>query len=178
MTSGVNNIIRIAITGPESTGKSSLAKKLAGHFGTVWVPEYARAYLDKLKRAYTERDLLKIAKGQINSEREIFETAKRMIFYDTELLVIKIWANHKYGRIHPWILSNYNKISYDLYLLTYPDLPWEYDPLRENPEKGNYFFSIFEKELIARKAKYKIIRGNHDERMIAAIDFIEKRLNF
>ena len=108
---------KIAITGPESTGKSTLARKLADHYKTVWVPEYARTYIDKLKRPYEQHDLAEIAKGQIFYEKDLIQKASEYLFCDTELTVIKIWSEYKYGNIEPFLISEHNKSSYDLYLL-------------------------------------------------------------
>ena len=104
MEKDAGKIIRIAITGPESTGKSSLAAELASHYNTVFAPEYAREYLELRKGIYEEDDLVEIAKGQIKSEKEIERSASRILFCDTELLVIKLWATHKYKKVDPEIL--------------------------------------------------------------------------
>ncbi|MCD4681228.1 MAG: ATP-binding protein, partial [Bacteroidales bacterium] len=85
-------IKRIAITGPESTGKSQLAKKLAEHYNTVWVPEFAREYLNIINRPYGQADILDIAKGQVESEDRLANFAKKILFCDTEAIVTKIWS--------------------------------------------------------------------------------------
>jgi NadR type nicotinamide-nucleotide adenylyltransferase len=157
-------LIRIAITGPESTGKSTLAKQLADYYHTMWVPEYARKYLDQLNRPYDEKDLVKIATGQIQAEDEAELSANKFLFCDTELTVIKIWSLHKFGKADPFIISEDRKRSYDFYLLLDIDLPWEYDPQREHPEKRKYFFDWFEEELKAKGVDYKIIKGNQEKR--------------
>ncbi|MCD4735883.1 MAG: ATP-binding protein, partial [Bacteroidales bacterium] len=94
-------IYRIAITGPESTGKSRLSAQLAEHFNTVWAPEYAREYLQKIQRPYTQEDLLEIAKGQKRMHEKMMKFARNILFCDTEMLVIKIWSEFKYGNCHP-----------------------------------------------------------------------------
>ena len=96
---------KIAIVGPESTGKSTLAEGLAKHYQTVWVPEYARGYLNKLGRGYDQSDLIKIAQGQLGLEDECVNDAKRFLFCDTNLVVIKIWSDFKYGNCAPEILQ-------------------------------------------------------------------------
>lgn len=171
-----NHIFRIAITGPESTGKSTLAQQLAKHYNTIWVPEYARTYIDNLDRDYIESDLLKIAAGQLASEERMIENAKRLIFCDTELTVVKIWAESKYARVHPWILSKYHEISYDFYLLNNVDLHWKFDPQRENPQKGKYFFDRFERELQEKNALFEVVSGDEHIRLQNAIRIIDNRL--
>lgn len=167
------NLYRIAITGPESTGKSTIAATLASHYGTIWVPEYAREYLKNLKRSYVEADLLEIAKGQLAREKEFEHKAQQFLFCDTELLVLKIWSQYKYGNTHPYIHENLVRSHYDLYLLMDIDLPWEYDPQREHPDKGKYFFEWFENELKDLKANYQIVNGTKEERKKNAIKIVD-----
>lgn len=162
------SIKKIAITGPESTGKSTLAKKLAEHYDTLWVPEYARTYIDQLDRPYEQGDLNEITRGQILHEKELVSKAIKYLFCDTEMTVLKIWSEYKYGSVDPFILSEYEKSSYDLYLLLDVDLPWEYDPQRENPEQRGFFFNWFEKELKSKNLVYRIISGNTEERLANA----------
>ena len=166
-------VIRIAITGPESTGKSTLAKQLAEHYKTIWVPEFARSYIDQLYRQYEQSDLKEIAKRQISQGERLIENANTYLFFDSELTVIKIWSAYKYGSVDPYILSEYDKESYDLYLLLDIDLPWEKDPQREHPGKRAYFFNRFEKELVAKRVDFRIIRGNDNRRFLNAIEVID-----
>ncbi|MFW5872398.1 MAG: AAA family ATPase, partial [bacterium] len=105
--------IKIAIVGPESTGKSTLSKQLALYFKTAWVPEYARDYLNKLGRPYKQSDLLLIAQEQIALEEKAAANHE-MVFCDTNLLVIKIWSEFKYQSCHPWILKSIKERKYDL----------------------------------------------------------------
>ncbi len=176
MEKSSKNILRIAITGPESTGKTTLAKSLAQHYHTVWVPEYAREYLENLGREYVFYDLEEIAKGQIELEKQMLHNAKNILFADTELLVIKIWSIYKYGTYDSFILENILHNPYDLYLLTYPDLPWEYDPLREAPseEERKRIFDIYETELKKYNFNYCTIKEQGQKRINNAINCIEK----
>jgi nicotinamide riboside kinase len=97
---------RIAITGPESTGKSRLARDLALCFQDGFVPEYAREFIAGLNRPYAREDILEIAKGQLRQERDLARKARRFLFCDTELIVTKIWSLHKFGHCDPFILEN------------------------------------------------------------------------
>lgn len=170
-------IRKISITGPESTGKSTLAKLLANHYQTVWVPEYARSYIEQLDRPYGKDDLIAIAKGQIRLEEELSIKANDFLFCDTDLTVLKIWAEHKYGKLDPFIQREYEHRSYDLHLLLDVDLPWKYDPQRENPDKRKFFFDWFEQELVAKNANYHIISGDSKERLNNACLAIDGLLN-
>lgn len=166
-------IKKVAITGPESTGKSTLAEKLAWHYGTVWVPEYARQYLGELGRPYNRNDLVEIAVGQVKLEDNLRKKAKKLLFCDTDLLVISIWYRHYYGRLHALIADLLEHRSYDLYLLMDIDLPWRYDPMREHPHLRRHFFEWYERELISRNLPYRVIRGENWERLQSAIAAVD-----
>lgn len=159
---------KIIITGPESSGKTTLAQELAQHYQTVWVPEFSRDYLNKLNRDYDEDDLLEIAKGQVKREDEFIEQHNpNLLICDTSLLVIKVWSNVKYKRCHPWILKQLDHRPVDLYLLTYPDIPWEPDPLREHPQQRDMLFDIYQQELQAKT--HTVVRGSWEQRLQTAI---------
>lgn len=175
-TTKSSRTFKIAITGPESTGKSTLAEQLAAYYKTVWVPEYAREYIASIKRPYNYRDILHIAQSQLQKEEELLPKANQFLFCDTELIVTKVWSEHSYKGCDEWILQNINKHLYDLYLLCDVDLPWEYDPQREHPELREYFFSVYLKELKSRNFPFTIISGKKDIRLRKAIGSIEKKL--
>jgi len=166
-------IKRIAITGPESTGKTELAKSLAAHYNTVWVPEYARNYIEELKRPYTAEDILQIAKGQLNNEKTLISKANNVLFCDTELIVTKIWCEHKYKFCHPWISENINNHPYDFYLLCNIDLAWKIDKLSEHPHLRKYFFELYKSELASRNFPYAIINGNGKGRLHSGISAVD-----
>ena len=167
------NIKKIILTGPESTGKSTLAQQLAEHYQTVWIPEYARMYLDALPISYQEHDLLEIAKGQIEMENYLMQFANQYIFCDTNLIVMKVWSEYKYGTCHPWILKQLEERTYDCYILCGIDVPWEFDTLREHPEQREKLFEIYEKELIFYKKKYFKIEGSKEERLSNVLSYLE-----
>lgn len=166
------SIKKIAVVGPESTGKSALSKKLAAHFNTVWVPEYAREYLDRLGQVYQQEDLLEIAKGQVENEDKLSQKANRLLICDTNLVVIKIWSDIKYGNCHEWIIREMNARNYDHHLLMNVDLPWEYDPYREHPYVRESLFKRYEDELINLGVDFTIIRGNYQERFKKAVEIV------
>lgn len=164
---------RIAIVGPECTGKTDLARFLADHYKTVWVPEFARTYLETLDRAYIKSDLLQIAKGQLMLEDSIAEQAHQFLFCDTNLIVVKIWSEFKYGSCDEAILKYMRARAYDLHLLTDVDLPWEDDPLREHPDKRQELFALYEAELKNNNIRYRKISGDFTARRAAAITAID-----
>lgn len=158
---------RIAVTGPESTGKSTLARDLARRLGAPWVPEFARYYLPQLDRPYEESDLLDMMQGQLRWEQNHSRYARYWLFCDTDPLVIKIWSLYKYGRCHPTIEQACQTHRYKLHLLCQPDLPWSPDPLRENPDMGERqeLYDFYKKELIALDAPFVEIGGNAVQRL-------------
>ncbi|MCK9219477.1 MAG: ATP-binding protein [Bacteroidales bacterium] len=166
-------IRKIAITGPESTGKSVLSEQLAKHYHTCWVPEYAREYLRQINRPYEEKDLVDIAKGQLKSEGNKQEMASDYLFCDTELIVIKIWSEVKYGRCHPWISEALASHAYDLYLLCDIDLPWQFDPLREHPNDRKFLFNLYFNELKNRNLPFLIVKGIGDDRLNSVVEKID-----
>lgn len=167
-------IKRIAVTGPESTGKSLIAEQLALHFDTVWVQEYAREYIGKLHRPYTLDDILEIAKGQYYKEEELIPAANKLIFSDTDFLVTRIWSEHKYKTCPGWISDKAKNHVYDLYLLMDIDLPWQPDPQREHPHMRKYFFDLYYSELKKSGFNFTVISGLGDTRLKNAIDAVEK----
>lgn len=169
-------IKKVAIIGPESTGKSTLSELLAKHYQTVWVPEFARTYIERLPGEYEEHDLLQIAKGQIAAEEEKLLIAQNnLLFCDTDLYVIKVWSEHKYNNCHPWILQQIATRRYDLYLLTDIDIPWQNDPQREHPEPAmrKYFYNIYLDIVIHSGVAWKNISGDYSARLSKAISEID-----
>jgi NadR type nicotinamide-nucleotide adenylyltransferase len=165
---------RVAIIGPECTGKSELSKFLAQHYKTEWVPEYARAYIDNLRRPYNQNDLITIAHGQLRLEDEYARDANTFLFCDTNLYVIKVWSMFKYGNCEKEILDQIANRRYDLYLLTYVDLPWEEDPLREHPTKRAELYNIYLNEMKNQSVPFVEIKGEREQRQATAIQAIEK----
>lgn len=172
--SRTNSMIKTAITGPESTGKSLLAEQLAECFNTVFVQEYAREYIGGLNRPYVYNDILEIAKGQLKRETALYNKANKIIFCDTEFLVTKIWSENAFEKCDEWIIQTVNNHRYDLYLLMNIDMPWEFDPLREHPDKREYFFNLYKKELTERAFPFEIISGIDENRLQNAVDVIKK----
>jgi NadR type nicotinamide-nucleotide adenylyltransferase len=170
--------LKIAITGPESTGKSMLAEQLAEHYHTLWVPEYAREYINNLDRPYNQEDILEIARGQIRSETLLCRQTKELLICDTELMVTKIWSEVKYGNCDPWILKKIIENRYDLFLLCDIDLPWEEDPQREHPNDREYLFSLYKEELTNRAFPFFVISGLGKKRFNNAIRVIETFFTF
>jgi NadR type nicotinamide-nucleotide adenylyltransferase len=168
---------RIAVTGPESTGKSELAKQLASHFHTLWVPEFAREYLSGLGRNYEFEDIAKIARQQLETENTMADQAGNLLFCDTDMLVTKIWSLYKFGKCDPWIEEKVKSHRYDLYLLCDIDLPWAEDPLREHPGQRKELFSLYVEEIKQLDVSYAVISGTGRSRVNSAILAVMKAFN-
>jgi NadR type nicotinamide-nucleotide adenylyltransferase len=162
---------RISLTGPESAGKSSLAAQLAAHYGTTFVPEYARAYLEENGSTYTLADLEAIARGQLATEDAAAALATNFLFCDTDLLVIKIWAENAFGTCPAWVLAELARPRYALTLLLAPDLPWAPDPLREHPDPAQrwHFYELYKAELMSRNWPFVEINGPPAQRLKLAL---------
>ncbi len=166
-------MIRISVTGPESTGKSWLAQRLAENYNTKWVPEFARKYLQEINRPYNFDDILVIAQKQFEQEN-LYSGNTGLLFCDTDFCVTSIWCKVKYGKCHPWITAQLEKDNYNLYLLCDIDLPWQYDPLREHPEMRKELFGMYQDLLEKHQFNYRIVGGNGEDRLQNAINFVDE----
>ena len=175
----METIKKIVVVGPESTGKSTLCEKLAAHYNTLWVPEYAREYLEKNGAEYTYDDLLTIAKGQIDLEEKLtahsFQLSAHSLFIDTDMYVMKVWAEFVFNKCHNWILNRIAERKYDLYLLCDVDLPWVEDALREYPDKKvrERLYRFYKDLMVNQSIPWCNISGNYEERFKKAVKFID-----
>ena len=164
---------KIAVVGPESTGKSTMSAYLAKHYNTVWVPEYARDYCAKLTEPCTWQDEINMFYGQLDLEAEMLPLANELLDCDTTFITVKIWSDYTFGRSPQEVLDKLSQHPYDLYLLLNIDLPWEEDPLRDFPHMREHFMEIWVKELQALNANYTLISGTGDERYADAVKAID-----
>lgn len=162
---------KIVVTGPESSGKSTLVIELSGALQAGYVKEVARAYIDRLARPYAEPDLVEIAKAQLEEEdqQELVSNGVGRLICDTDLLTIRIWSEEKYGRCDPWIVQQTEERHYDHWLLCKPDILWEPDPQRENPYDRDRLFHRYEALLLQMGKPFSVIEGHQDKRMRAAM---------
>lgn len=156
-------IKKIAIVGPESTGKSTLTSQLAKHYQTLWVPEYARYYCAALTKDCDLQDEVNMFHGQVALEQSILAIAEKdLIFCDTTFITVKIWSDEVFGHTPQVVLDALPKYHYDLYLLMDIDLPWQEDPLRDFPHKREHFMQIWHNELQSLNANYVVVGGLED----------------
>jgi NadR type nicotinamide-nucleotide adenylyltransferase len=172
-------VVVVTVTGSECTGKTTLARDLAGRFGTVWVPEFARDYVEA-RAAMTSLplgagDVEPIARGQIAAEDRGIAAASRLVVLDTDLMSTTVYARHYYGACPAWIEQAARDRRADLYLLCDIDVPWVADRARDRPHMREHMHALFVDALEALGARYMTIRGGWDERLataIAAVDVI------
>ena len=176
---------KIAIIGPESTGKSTLCEQLAEHYHTLWCPEYAREYLTKHGMMYTYNDLLTIAQGQVVLEDEYIQLAignwqlasNRIypLFIDTDMHVMKVWCEFVFGKCHQFILDQIVERKYDLYFLCNVDLPWTADELREYPdlETRQELYEIYKRIMTNQPVPWVEISGGSEERFETAVRTVD-----
>lgn len=170
-------MLKIALIGPESTGKTELAEKLARHFHTVWEPELAREYVENLDRDYTFDDVCEIARLQICIEKRYKQNNRRLkiVFFDTDLIITKVWFEYKYHTIPDFVQQRLNKKFIDFYLLLEPDLDWKPDSVREHGgDDRTYFFDWYKREIENLKTPYAIINGLNEKRFQNALKAINK----
>jgi len=169
-------IKKIAVVGPESTGKSTLSRQLAKHYNTVWVPEYAREYCEKLTAPCTWQDEINMFKGQLALESELLPKANKILICDTTFITVKIWSEYTFGKSPQEVLEELPRRTYDLYLLMDIDLPWEEDPLRDFPHEREYFMNVWRNELENLHANYVTVSGSDASRFKNAITYIDQYL--
>ena len=162
--------MRIVITGAESSGKSSLTQHLGKVFGLPYALEYARYYLEENGPEYDLEGLTKMSRLHLNYQQEKIPISAPCGIFDTDLINYKIWAEEVFGCCPAEISSGIEQESSHVYLLCKPDLPWEPDPLRENPDNLQHLYQCHLDEIIRLKRPYEEVGGSGRERMANAED--------
>ncbi len=176
-----SNLVKVVLFGPESTGKTTLSQQLAKYYNTVWVPEYAREYLQNKwnneRKTCEPSDLLPIAEGQIKLENALAKKASNILICDTDLLETKVYSEAYYLGYCDTTLEKYAlENTYEMYFLTYIDIPWEADDLRDKPNEREKMFLYFKETLEKYDRKFVILKGNKKERLNKAISYIDQLL--
>jgi NadR type nicotinamide-nucleotide adenylyltransferase len=167
--------IRIAVTGPESTGKTTLAMQLADHFHGLFIPEYARGYVENLPGHYSFEDVENIAKAQVEQYNSTKTSSEKIVFFDTWLIITKVWFNWVYQKTPDWLDEMIVNCPVDLFLVCQPDLPWEADPVRENGGENRIrLFELYLSELKHYGFAFVEIGGTDDVRLHNAVSAIQK----
>ena len=176
-----SNCIKVVLFGPESSGKTTLSGQLARYYNSVWVPEYAREYLQNKwnneRKTCESEDLLPIAVGQMKLENTLAQKTNTVLICDTDLLETKVYSEEYYSGTCDPLLEKYAlKNTYDLYFLTYIDTPWEADDLRDKPEERQEMFEAFEAALIKYNKPYVLLKGDKQTRLALATKHINQLL--
>jgi len=158
---------KFVLTGPESTGKTTLALRLASAFSIDMVEEAARNYLAEKQDGYVPEDVRIIAQIQKEAQAKAYSLGKSIVC-DTDLLTILIWQHDKFGHWDQNIYLEWKNNENSLYLLCAPDIPWVPDPLRENPDDRERLFQIHLDVLINHHKPFEIIYGSSDQRFFKA----------
>lgn len=164
-----SGMIRIAITGPESSGKTTLANLLGEKLSGTVFTEFARTYLENLDREYVKDDLDEICNGHLN---QFIESESSTQIIDTDFIVLKIWSEVKYGSVSKVISEAVDSEYFDLHILCTPDIPWEYDAQREHPNMREELFQIYRTELTSSEKNFIEVSGSLVERVKKSLEAI------
>lgn len=169
-------IKKVCFYGPESTGKSTMAKRLAEHYNTEWVPEVAREIVSN--NDFTIDDIIKIGHAQTNRILEKTKTANKILFCDTDLITTQIYCRHYLKVVPPILFELEKQINFDRYFLFEPDVPWVADGMRDlgESDKRKEMLGIFKMELDKRSINYLAVRGGWEERRKLIMDEVDKLL--
>ena len=187
----MQEIKKVVVIGPESTGKSTLCKLLAAHYHTIWCAEYAREYLLNNGTDYIYDDLLTIARGQLmlqdEAERRLSDgqlnigngqlsiNTPNLLFIDTDMYVMKVWCEYVFGKCHQFILDEIVERKYDLYLLCKPDIDRVKDELREYPDEKVRIelYHIYRDILINQSVPWAEVSGDYEKRLSMGVEAVE-----
>jgi HTH-type transcriptional regulator, transcriptional repressor of NAD biosynthesis genes len=173
-------LVRICVTGPESTGKTTLARRIAASLDTEWVPEASRAYAERVGRPLDASDVSPIAREHIAMADERAGVARdrgaSVLVLDTDLLSTVIYSGYYYGKVPAWIVAAERARRADLYLLCDVDVPWIADGIRDRPTERGAMFARFRDALATRGADFVVIRGDWEARWALASASASERL--
>lgn len=168
--------LKIVITGPESSGKSWLCKQLAQHYKTTWAPEYARQFLETHGAAYDFETLEQIREEHLQHQQQFLAQQPALIFLDTDLINFQVWEDVVFGKLHDDLQQEIRQESDHRYLITYPDIPWEDDPLRENPHNRLDIYEAHLQLIQSLGRPYRVVKGMGLGRLENAISATEELL--
>ncbi len=167
------NKIKIAVIGPESTGKTELSLWLANKLNGIYYPELARDYVENLGRQYKKTDLDIITQNQLRQYDKMLISANRIHVFDTELIITKVWYEWVYGLLPIKFKQYMEHMKFDFYLLCLPDIPWQPDSVRENGgEARDDLFNVYKSELEYFGYNYGIVSGTEDIRRQIALNIL------
>ena len=167
-------MLRIAITGPESSGKTTLCLLLSEHFKVPFISEYARTYLENKSGAYKQSDLDFIAKEHL---KNILSSSHTVSISDTDFSVLEIWSEYKFKKSSELIKELVSQDLFDLHILCRPDIPWVADELRENEHSRYYLFELYKASLTRHRKNFIEVDGSLENRIKKSVQYIEELIN-
>jgi HTH-type transcriptional repressor of NAD biosynthesis genes len=168
--------LRVCVTGPESTGKTTLAARIAEHWHTVWVPEASRAYAERKQSPLLVDDVIPIALEHVAMAKDAERLATRLLVLDTDLLSTVIYSRHYYGLVAPEVDGMERVRRADLYLLCSIDVPWVPDGVRDRPADRENMLGLFRDALELRALRWTLISGDWEARWRVAYEAVERLL--
>ena len=165
----------VCLAGSESTGKTTLATALANHYNAPLVPEAARRQLTP-NCPYGPEEVLAIAREQVRLERQALDGSPQLVVCDTDLLVIQIWWQVKFGALPGELSAALSGRSPRAYLLTRPDIPWVADPLRESGGERSDLHRRYQRALADGPHPYLEVGGPPSDRLATARRQIDRWL--
>lgn len=170
----MSGVLRVAILGAESSGKSTLAAALATHFDTVWVPEYLREFVESNERVPQEHEQVDIARTQRDREHAAAKQARRFLFCDTTPLMTAIYSRHYWGRVDEELRDLELSHHYAFTLVTAPDGPWMPDGLqRESEAVRQAVHEEVVQTLDDRAIRFMLVTGSLPERVLQVDRFLK-----
>ena len=167
-----NAQLRVCVTGPESTGKTTLAARLAAYYRTVWVPEASRIYAERKQAPLLLSDVAPIAREHVSMADDGARIAGRLLVLDTDLLSTVVYSRHYYGVVPPEVEKLERARRADLYLLCDVDVPWLPDGIRDRPANREAMLALFREALEVRRLRWTMITGDWDRRWQTAVDAV------
>jgi NadR type nicotinamide-nucleotide adenylyltransferase len=166
-------LIKVVLTGSESTGKTELARRLGKHFDAPVAEEFVRRFAAAKGAPLDFKDHGPIAKGQMQSEDEAIARARGLVILDTDLVSTVVYCEHYFGRAPEWIIAVARARAGTLYLLLAPDIPWQPDGVRDRGERRDEMHALFRSKLQSLSLRYVDIVGEREARFAAAVQAIE-----
>ena len=181
------NITKIVFVGPESTGKTTLCKKLAARYSTNWVCEVCRIFAEEKKQDTNDiqfnfnlQDFIEMANQQNKEEYKLEKTANKLLFCDNDSFALSIWCERYLGAYYEEIYNIYKNATYldndnKIYILTKPNVPFVQDGFRDGEHIRDWMYDRFVEELQHKGMTYYILESpDYDERLLSVINIINK----
>lgn len=172
---------RVCVLGAESTGTTTLAKALAEHYQTVWVPEYGRIYSEakfpsREGKEWISSEFTTIAQEQIHMQTVIAEQSNGLVICDTDPFATSVWHERYMRSASPEVEAIANQHKYDLYIVTGDEIPFVQDGYRDGESIRHWMHNRFIEKLEHTHRHYILVTGSHEDRMTAATKAIDALL--